>query len=120
MGQKLNEHEEQRSVILWANTMAIRQPVLKLLFAVPNAARRSFGAANYMRAEGLKRGVPDLFLPCARGGYHGLFIEMKVKPNKPSPEQVEYIRELNAQSYHALICWSASEAITNIEKYLGM
>mgnify|MGYP004433785991 CR=1 FL=1 len=37
-------------------------------------------AANLKR-QGVKAGVPDLHLPVARGGYNGLYIELKVGSN---------------------------------------
>jgi len=43
--------------------------------------------AQKLKKEGVKRGIPDIFLPCARGGSHGLFIEMKARDGKVSEEQ---------------------------------
>src|SRR5690349_23481389 len=45
-------------------------------------------------AEGLKKGVPDICLAAPKGVYHGLYIEMKVRPNKASEEQLKWHRKL--------------------------
>ena len=81
-----------------------------------------------MKAEGLRAGIPDLFLAkqLADGSGEpdewtigGLFIEMKVKPNKPSPEQNRIIQYLDLQGYRVAVCYSADEAIKAIKDYLA-
>jgi hypothetical protein len=54
-----------------------------------------------------------------RGKYAALYIEMKVKPNKPSPEQIQLIAELNAVGNYAVVCWSADEAIQTLLNYMA-
>ena len=48
-----NEHYEQAAVIQW---FRMAYPKL-IMFAIPNAAKRSPQLANYMKAEGLLAGV---------------------------------------------------------------
>ena len=77
---RISEHSMQRSVIAWANLMAVRRkPPLRWLYANANGGDRGGGirgivAAGKMNAEGVKRGVPDLFLPVPGGRYHGLYL----------------------------------------------
>jgi hypothetical protein len=127
------EHDEQAAVINWAQFLTGQYPELGLLFAIPNGAKlpyfeaRSRSGKKYrwspeaekLKAEGLKPGVPDLFLPVARKGYNGLFIELKYGRNKPSEQQVAYLDALSAQGYLAVVCWGAEEAIETITEYLG-
>jgi hypothetical protein len=83
-----------------------KRPELRLLFAIPNAgAGAQSGQAGKMKAEGVKRGVPDLHLPVARNGYHGLFIEMKYGKGTPSPEQKEWIADLREEGYRVVPGW---------------
>lgn len=113
-----SEHEQQVTVIAWARLKEYEHPELALLHAIPNAGKRSIRLAAWMKAEGLKAGVPDLCLPVARGNYHGLYIEMKWGDNTPSDEQEWWLSALGEQGYLATVCWSAGEAIETIEQYL--
>jgi hypothetical protein len=73
-----------------------------------------------MKAEGVKKGVPDLFLPLAKNGFNGLFIEMKVEGGRASKEQTEWIEKLNANGYRAVICVGYKSAIEELKNYAGI
>jgi hypothetical protein len=78
--------------------------------------------AALMVGQGLSKGVPDLlfFEPTrTMGGSAGLAIEMKRRPNKPSPEQLEWLSGLEARGWEARVCYSAEEAWTVICDYFG-
>ena len=86
------EHEEQAALMDWIYLTSWKYPELNLFYHVPNEGKRSPAAAMKLLAEGLKKGVPDNFLPVARGGYHGLYIELKrTKGGKLSPEQRQWL-----------------------------
>lgn len=74
-----------------------------------------------MKAEGVRRGVPDMMLPVARGDYNGLFIELKAQAAtaRPTKEQSWWLRELGGQGYRAMLCHGAGEAWAAILAYLG-
>lgn len=112
------EHDEQALLFEWALLERFHIPELALLFAIPNAARRSYGAANYMRAEGLKSGVPDIFLPVPRSGWHGLFIEMKFGRGKPSDNQIAWMQSLREQGYPVEVTYGFEDARNIILAYL--
>lgn len=82
-----------------------------------NGGLRGKAEAARLKAEGVKAGVPDLCIPIARGGYHGLFIEMKFGRNKPTDEQMKWLSTLERNGYMATVCWGAEEAIAVIEQY---
>lgn len=113
-----SEHHEQVKLFRWAEQNLDKYPVLAYMFAIPNGGHRHPATAGRMKAEGVKRGVPDIFLPHPRGHYSGLFIEMKVKSNKPSRVQREYIAYLLDEGYKVCVCYSCHEAIQKIEEYL--
>lgn len=73
-----------------------------------------------MRAEGLKRGVPDLVLPIPRHPYHGLFLEMKSPGKYPTSEQRWWRDALSARGYCWQCCWSGNDAIQVVTSYLGI
>ena len=47
------------------------------IFAIPNGGARNVVTAAKLKAEGVLAGVPDLCVPMARCGFHGLYIELK-------------------------------------------
>ena len=73
-----------------------------------------------LKAEGMKSGVPDLFLPVARQGFYGLFVELKHGSNQPSETQIAWQDRLAAEGYLALTCWGSDDAIAHISEYLGL
>jgi hypothetical protein len=115
----MTEHEEQVALMKVVEMHKGRWPELGMLFAVPNGGNRNIITARKLKAEGVKPGVPDLFLSVARGGYHGLYIELKrQKKSSISPEQVQWIADLRAQGYRAEICLGAAAAWEVIADYM--
>lgn len=72
-----HEHNEQVTVIEWADSKLKQFPELAWLFSIPNGGQRGKAQAGKLKAEGVKRGVADLCLPVSRMGYNALYIEMK-------------------------------------------
>ena len=114
-----SEGVEQATLFSWAKMQEYRWPELRLLHHIPNGGSRGKVEAAHFKAEGVKAGVPDLFLPVARGPYHGLFIEMKRrKGGRVSEEQKAWISALKAQGYRAEVCHGWEEAADLITDYL--
>ena len=120
------EHAMQVSVIKWCNLACKGYGLPRFaLFAVPNAAilrgdqtQRAI-AMNYMKAEGLRTGAPDLILAAARQGYHSLMIEMKRgKDGRVSPDQHEFHHYLRNAGYWVEVPRSSEMAIAAITNYL--
>lgn len=116
----LSEHQEQANLIKWANLQARLYPELALLFAIPNGGLRDVRVARKLKLEGVKSGVPDLFLPVARRGYHGLFIELKSTKGKPTKKQVSWLAQLDKQGFKAVVCRGFDAATGEIIRYLGI
>ena len=115
----MTEHEEQVALMRLVEMHKGRWPELGMLFAVPNGGDRNVIVARKLKAEGVKRGVPDLCLCLPRGGYHGLFIELKrQKGGVTSPEQKAWIAALRGQGYRAEVCKGATEAWDVIREYM--
>ena len=102
----------------WASLARCKYPELDLLFAIPNGGKRHPAVAKKLKAEGVKAVVPDLFLPVARGGWHGLFIELKVGRNKLSEAQEKWHQWLDDEQYKVAICRSFDEVVNEITEYL--
>ena len=115
------EHDEQVVVAEWVELARTRVPALEMFFAVPNGGFRCDKTAGELRDEGVKAGVPDVFLDYPVAPFHGLRIEMKrVKGGRLLPDQAvwgeRYIR--NGYAWH--VCRGADEAIAAICHYLGI
>ncbi len=89
------------------------------MFAIPNGGARNVVTAKNLKAEGVRAGVLDIFLPVPRKGKPGLWIEMKIKPNKLSDLQMLETLELEKSGYEVHVCWSSHEAIDAIRNYLS-
>ena len=113
------EGEEQATLFSWARMKTYFYPELEMMFHIPNGGKRSKTEAARFKAEGVKPGVPDICLPVPRGGYHGLYIELKRRrDSSTSAYQWEWIDKLQAQGYAAEVCKGWEAAAELIEKYL--
>jgi len=115
-----NEYHNQKMIFEWAEFQKGKYPELSLLNGSLNGVKLTIGQAMKAKRGGLKKGYPDLFLPVARGKYHGLFIELKYGNNKPSTEQIYWLSRLEGEGYMAEICYGAKEAIELILAYLNL
>ena len=109
------EESEQQAVVEFCKLLGIK------VIHIPNEGKRSVITGARLKAMGLQKGFPDLFVPEAKQGYHGLFIELKRdKTNHPTKEQLEWISYLNAKGYYAVVCYGSAAAIAEIRKYMGV
>lgn len=116
------EHAEQVHVVYkWDHELCKQYglPTIALL-AIPNSGKRSQALGQYMKAEGLRAGAPDLLLMVPRNGYHCLAVEMKRESSGvQSVEQINYEQYLNAAGYSYQLCRGADAAIACIKEYLN-
>jgi VRR-NUC domain len=110
---------EQAALFQWAAVASIHHPELALLHAIPNGGHRHKATARALKSQGVKAGVPDLCLPCARGGYHGLYIELKRrKGGTLSLDQRWWCSVLAEQGYHVAVCRGWESARQELLRYL--
>lgn len=110
-------------------------PELEWLHAIPNGGRRDGFTGAQMKAEGVKRGICDIFLPLPMNGednrpgvrsmsYAGLYIEMKrratviQREGKLSEEQVEFVAYARRVGYAVAVCFSWQDAAAQIRSYI--
>lgn len=121
----MSEHDEQKAVIDWCFYHLADYPELDLIHSIPNGAMLGGGRVgamrmNILKAEGLRPGVCDLFLPVARGGWFGMYMEMKTKTGTLSDNQKEFIAAVEKQGYLCYVPHGADDAIKSLQKYLKM
>lgn len=122
--QTHRESAEQQAVIKWAELLSKRYPPLKWLHSSQAGVKLSITQARIAKAEGLKAGIADLFLPYPSKEYAGLYIEMKRPKTNASAKgtlsnsQREFLEYANKVGYKAVVSYGAQEAIAEIKKYL--
>lgn len=128
---KPKESDIQRQVFMWAQQTQRDYPELELLNASMNGAfipgGKSGSAAQTLKFKiitilkllgCLRVGFPDLSLPVARGGHHGLYIELKRIGGKVSKDQKWWLRKLTDQGYLAMPAWGYRETTTLLLEYM--
>ena len=114
-----SESVEQSRLFQWARMQQGRWPELKLLYHIPTGGSRHRLEAIHLKQQGVRAGVPDLCLPVARDGCHGLYVEMKrIKGGRVSPEQVSWMEALQAEGYMVAVCQGWEMASDVILRYL--
>ncbi len=117
--QTPTESVEQQRLFQWAAYQSGAYPELELMYHIPNGGSRNKAEAGRFKAEGVKSGVPDICLPVARGGNHGMYIELKrVKGGRVSANQIAWIERLTKQGYCAAVCNGWETAAEAIMRYL--
>lgn len=110
------ESKMQQACMTW---LALQHPtVYELTWATPNGGKRDIITASILKKEGVKAGVPDIFVAMPSNGYHGLFIEMKTDVGKLSTEQKKMLKRLEAAGYKTSIIRGINEFIDAIDGYL--
>lgn len=105
------EHQEQVQLVRWFRAS---HPSV-LIFAIPNGGYRSRVTASRLKAEGLVRGIPDLYVPA-----WSLWIEMKrSQGGSLSPDQKAMIEYLKSYCKHTvMVAKGANDAIDQIEYFV--
>ena len=117
-----SERQHQQAVMKWARQPSIRErwPELALLHHIKNETTGGAAEVAADKAMGVKKGVPDLCLPVARGGFHGLYIEMKTPSGKASAAQRWWVTRLTEQGSRAVVCHGYDAAVAELCWYLSL
>lgn len=114
------ELEEQAALIEWADKTVINGiKIGDYLLHIPNEGKRGPKAARDAKRLGVRAGVPDLFLALPRGGYGGLWIEMKAKGGKLSALQEVWLKRLEKAGYRTVCCFGFEQALCVISEYIN-
>lgn len=114
------EHTEQVALMQWWALACRAYGVPEsMLFAIPNGGRRDPVTGARLKAEGVRAGIPDLFLAVPMGGHGGLFIEMKKSHGgRVSEAQTVCIGQLERMGYRVAVCHGWERAREQIENFL--
>ena len=128
------EHAHQAAYFCWIQQTGAKEvdPRLKFAFAIPNGGLRNKVTASRLRAEGVKPGVPDVFIPIPtwesrREIQHcGLWLEFKkpsleasMKGDLKDPDQINFRDYAVSQNYQHFVPFTYLQAIEYTLKYLS-
>jgi len=117
----MSEYDAQVAIFEWAHLYELQYPDLWLLNgSIMGGTGVSPRILNKFKKAGMKKGKPDINLPVPRGGYFGLWIELKRKggPN-PTQDQIEWLIRLGQAGHYAVCCKGSQAAITVIKAYIS-
>jgi hypothetical protein len=114
------EHKIQAGIIKAVEPI----PECRWFHAIPNGGKRSAATGARLKAEGVKSGIADLFLPVPSPvydeWYNGLYIEVKTPKGRQTKEQKEFEKFAIEQGYKYVIVRSTQEGVDEILGYLGI
>lgn len=119
---KISEAQHQAAIMKWSQQPDIRSkwPELALLYHIPNGGTRDAIEGRHLKQQGVKRGVPDLCLPVAKGIYHALYIELKSDTGRATTEQNWWGEHLRGQGNMWEVCHGWESAVMVLEWYLSL
>jgi hypothetical protein len=113
------ESGQQKLLFQWAKLQEKKYPELYWLNSSGNGQHiANVASRNLATALGRKRGYPDINLPVPNKTYIGLYIEMKIKPKKPTTEQIKWLEGLKQLRHYTCVCYSYEEAKNVIMAYI--
>lgn len=113
---------EQDAQILFFDHVRLREKQdarYGCIYSMPIEQKASVQRRAALARAGLRAGVPDIFCAIPHNGIPGLYIEMKIKPNKVSDAQKAMQDKLRSAGFRVHVAWSGAEAIDILEQYLG-
>lgn len=113
------EDADQIALVQWARLQEGAHPELHWFYHIENEGKRTPAQGARAKALGLKAGVADFCLPCARGGFHALYIELKREAGgRVSAEQRRFLADMRAENNCAVVCRGFDAAREEILAYL--
>lgn len=112
-----SEHDEAVELMRLVRAHEQRWPCLAFFYHQDNGrSTRAQGARK--KAEGVLPGVVDYFLPAPRGGFHGLYLELKARGKKPTAKQTIFLAYICSAGYAGAWADSAEGAWGIVQHYL--
>jgi len=87
---------------------------------VANERKTSQKTGRRLKNKGVKSGVPDCVIFEPKGTYNGLALELKIKPNKTTYNQKEWLKKLSDNKWMAEVAYNFDEAKIVIDNYLRL
>lgn len=111
------ERREQVALFAWIAICERYSPAMRLIFHAPNGEHRDPRTGAMLKAMGVRRGVPDVWVPSAN-----LVIEMKApgKRSRVTTEQAEFASGLRACGWRVEVADDWTDAARMIGEACGV
>ena len=119
--KKVNRPEQDAQILFFDHVRLKEKQDARYgcIYSMPIEQKASVQRRAALARAGLRAGVPDIFCAIPHKGIPGLYIEMKIKPNKVSDAQKAMQDKLRSAGFRVHVAWSGAEAIDILEQYLG-
>lgn len=87
---------------------------------IANEGKRTQFTGFRLKRSGMLPGVVDCFFMKGNELFKGLWIELKIKPNKPTKEQLRFLELVSSLGYLGEVCYELDDAITLINTFYGL
>ena len=119
----MSERNEQIAYFQWVRIKAKQDRRYEMIVGFPmqgfGSREIAIRAASARKQEGMPKGFPDIGIFIPRGDWHGAFVEFKKNGGRPTPEQKDWIKNLEAQGYRAAVVHGLDDLIDFTSGYLG-
>ena len=109
-----SEFQIQKTVKQWLDTKNV------LYFSIPNEAACNSIKGKHLKDTGMRKGVSDMFIAEPHHNFHGMFLELKKASGVLSPEQRQFLRDVEQKNYFTAVCFSVDEAIAILTWYISV
>jgi len=110
------EEIEQCKLFDWIRTIPELE---KCAFHIANERKTNPMRGLLLKRMGVLSGVSDVFIALPKGGFHGLFLELKAGNNKATEHQRLFLEKMTQNGYLAICCTGYEAARAIILTYLG-
>lgn len=85
-----------------------------------NERKCSVQYGRLLKRKGVRSGVLDCHFSKPNNKFRSLWIELKIKPNKPTDNQLAFAEEKISQGDAVFFCYSLDEAILVISEFYSL
>lgn len=90
------------------------------MFSIDHGVKLHIKSAVNLKARGVAAGIPDVCLPVPRGGYAGLWIELKSRHGELSSSQRSWREILESYGHMYVVARALGDAVQAITQYLNL
>lgn len=113
------EHFLQQDCAQWLKKELYLRGLPQVFYHCPNERKATPAQHNRLKLQGVLSGVSDVVLPLKSEGFCGVYCELKTTTGRPSPEQKQFLKDVAAEGYLALVVNDLATFKACFTKYLN-